>query len=196
MKETQKEDLQLYQVADDYSGELQEVKNPPPSLKSTSVYILVNDLFLKIYVWIGAQTNVRARFIGAQSAQSLQRVRGATYHVITVEGRDEIEEFNQLLAIIDSSVQFELQAVPKEEPQAQVPNQTQVPKKVSKVPPQKVRQKRLQVTSSSAAPSQENLLELLVQMKEDISVIKEDLQAMKKDLQAMKGKGSTRKKKK
>ncbi|MFX0114503.1 MAG: hypothetical protein ACFFB3_08140 [Candidatus Hodarchaeota archaeon] len=190
MKETQKEDLQLYQVADDYSGELKEVKKPPQSLKSTNVYILVNDLFLKIYVWIGAETNVRARFIGAQSAQSLQRVRGATYHVITVEGRDEIEEFNQLLALVGSSIQFDHQPMQKEELPAQVP------KKVSKAPSRKVRQKRLQVTSSSATPSQENLLELFVQMREDISVIKEDIQVIKTDLQAMKGKRSTRKKKK
>ncbi|MHA2370098.1 MAG: hypothetical protein ACXADX_14890 [Candidatus Hodarchaeales archaeon] len=191
MKETQKEDLQLYKVAEDYSGELQEVKKPPDSLKSTNVYILVNDLLLKIYVWIGAQTHVRARFIGAQSAQSLQRARGATYHVITVEGGDEIEEFRQMLALVGSSVQFDLQTTEKEKPQ---PQETEM---VFRAPPRKTPQEIPWVDSrSSPPPSQENQLDFLIQMKEDIHAIREDIQMIKEDLQTIKGKSRTKRKKK
>lgn len=188
MKETQKEDLQLYKVAEDYSGELKEMKKPPDSLKSTNVYILVNDLLLKIYVWIGGETHVRARFIGAQSAQSLQRARGATYHVITVEGGDEIEEFRQMLALVGSSVQFDLQTMKKERPRAQEPQ------KISKAPPRKTPQRIPQVHSSSSPPSLEKLLDLLVQMKEDIDEIKGDIHMIKENLPAAKGKSRTKKK--
>lgn len=191
MKETRREDLQLYKVAGDYSGELQEVKKPPDSLKSTNVYILVNDHLLKIFVWIGAQAHVRARFIGAQSAQSLQRARGAIYHAITVEAGDKIEEFNQTLALVGSSVQFDLQTMEKEEPQAQ---ETQM---VFRASPRKTPQEIPWVSSrSSPPPSQEKLLDFLVQMKEDIHAIKEDIHMIKEDLQAIKGKTRTKRKKK
>ncbi|MFQ5981015.1 MAG: hypothetical protein ACE5OZ_22980 [Candidatus Heimdallarchaeota archaeon] len=190
MKETQKEDLQLYKVAEDYSGELQEIKKPPGSLKSTNVYILVNDLLLKIYVWIGAQAHVRARFIGAQSAQSLQRARGAIYHVITVETGDKFEEFSQMLALVGSSVQFDLQTMEKEQPRAHEPQ------KVSRAPLRKTPQQPPQVPSRSPPPSQEKLFDFLAQMKEDIHAIKEDIHMIKEDLQAIKGKSRTKRKKK
>lgn len=78
-------EIQLFQVANDNSGELKPCSDPCMLLKEDKVFLLVNDELARIFVWLGSEANVRARFVGAQAAQTIKRTRGIEYSTTTVE---------------------------------------------------------------------------------------------------------------
>ena len=93
------EDLQLFHV-NIRPDELQII--PPSNLPliSEETYILINEASKQIFLWIGAKANVWARFVGARFANSLQRTKGMTYRVISVEEDDESLEFARVFSHI------------------------------------------------------------------------------------------------
>ncbi|MFQ5980379.1 MAG: hypothetical protein ACE5OZ_19765 [Candidatus Heimdallarchaeota archaeon] len=82
---TAQETVQLFQVANDNSGELKPCSDPSMLLKEDKVFLLVNDELSRIFVWLGSEASVRARFVGAQAAQTIKRTRGIEYRTTTVE---------------------------------------------------------------------------------------------------------------
>ncbi len=95
------EDLQLFHV-NIRPDELQIISNSNPSLISEETYILINEASKQIFLWIGAKANVWARFVGARFANSLQRTKGMTYRVISVEEEDESLEFTRVFSFMKS----------------------------------------------------------------------------------------------
>jgi len=87
------EEVELYQLSDAISGELEPYNDPSHLLDNKSVYVLLVNPLKKIFLWIGQSAGVRARFIATNAAQNLQRVKGLTYRVITIDQGDESSEF-------------------------------------------------------------------------------------------------------
>ncbi len=89
----EKEEKKLFQISDDISGELEPYNNPSQLLKEDSVYVLLDNTLKKIFLWIGQSAEVRSRFIAANAAQKLQRIKGLTHRVITIDQGEESLEF-------------------------------------------------------------------------------------------------------
>jgi len=67
-------------------------------LKPEQVLIIVREDLRRIYIWKGAKSPVRKRFISARTAQDLQRdlIQDARYHrckIVSVDQGDELQEF-------------------------------------------------------------------------------------------------------
>ena len=99
-------DIQLFQVTDDESGELKVTKDPSELSKGETVFLLINDTLARIFLWIGANANVRRRFIGARAAQTMQRTRGLHYRVVAVDQGQEPVDFSDTLSQIVSTKQL------------------------------------------------------------------------------------------
>ena len=91
------EDLQLFHV-NTRPDELQIIKDSNPILVSEETYILINETSRQIFLWIGSNANVWARFVGARFANSLQRTKGLTYRVISVDEDDESADFSRVFS--------------------------------------------------------------------------------------------------
>ncbi len=100
------EDKVLFQLSNDVSGELEPYNNPTRTLKKDSVYVLMDNAIRKIFLWIGQSAGVRSRFIASNAAQQLQRLKGLTYRVITVDQGDETTEFIQRISTMIMPDQF------------------------------------------------------------------------------------------
>ncbi|MHA1331918.1 MAG: hypothetical protein ACTSR2_12665 [Candidatus Hodarchaeales archaeon] len=85
--------IELYQLSDETTGDLEPYTDPSHKLKKDSVYVLLDDTLKKIFLWIGQSSGVRSRFIATTAAQQLQRLKGLTHRVITVDEGNEPEEF-------------------------------------------------------------------------------------------------------
>ena len=90
---TNDEDKSLYQISTDISGELEPYEDPSQQLKKESVYVLLDNALKKIFLWIGQSAGVRSRFIASNAAQNIQRIKGLTHRVITIDQGDETSEF-------------------------------------------------------------------------------------------------------
>ena len=86
-------DVELYQLSNETSGELEPYNDPSQHLNKESVYVLLDNTVKKIYLWIGNASGVRSRFIATNGAQQLQRVKGLTHRVITIDEGYEPNEF-------------------------------------------------------------------------------------------------------
>ncbi len=93
------DDLKLFHVNID-PDELQIIIGSNPSLRSEETYVLINELSKQIFLWIGSNADVWARFVGARFANSLQRTKGMTYRVISVEEDDESLEFARVFSLL------------------------------------------------------------------------------------------------
>ncbi|MHA2054794.1 MAG: hypothetical protein ACW99F_14500 [Candidatus Hodarchaeales archaeon] len=94
----EKEEKELFQLSKEMSGELEPYNNPSKVLNKDSVYVLMDNALKKIFLWIGQSAEVRARFIASNAAQHLQRLKGLTYRVITVDQGEETNEFINIIA--------------------------------------------------------------------------------------------------
>lgn len=94
----ERKNLKLLQLDNEISGALRECNDS--ILKKDQVYVLINDTLRIIFLWIGSQSGVRAKFIGSNAAQNIQRDRGLTHRVITVEEGEEPIDFIRSLSHI------------------------------------------------------------------------------------------------
>lgn len=100
------EEKELFQLADEMSGELEPYNNPSKVLNKDSVYVLMDNALRKIFLWIGQSAGVRARFIASNAAQHLQRLKGLTYRVVTVDQGEETSEFISVITPLVIPDQF------------------------------------------------------------------------------------------
>ena len=101
------EEVELYQISDSVSGELELYNNPSQQLRNDSVYVLLVNPIKKIFLWIGQTATVRTRFIATNAAQNLQRVKGLTHRVISIDQGDEPPEFVEAITTQILSKQFD-----------------------------------------------------------------------------------------
>jgi hypothetical protein len=87
------DDLQLFQVDSDHSGEITACNDPFQPLEPNCVYILVNKVLSKVFIILGTQADVRSRFIGAQAAQTVRREHNLTYKVVSLDQGQETTAF-------------------------------------------------------------------------------------------------------
>jgi hypothetical protein len=93
------QDLQLFHV-NIRPDELQIILDSNPSLESEQTYILINEASKQIFLWIGSKANVWARFVGACFANTLQRTKGLTYRVISIDEEEETLEFTKNFSLL------------------------------------------------------------------------------------------------
>ena len=101
------EDKVLYQLSNEISGELEPFNNPERKLNTDSVYVLMDNVLKKIFLWIGESAGVKSRFIATNAAQQLQRLKGLTYRVITEDQGSESNEFVQRISSMIVPDQFD-----------------------------------------------------------------------------------------
>jgi hypothetical protein len=100
------EEKELFQLSAEQSGELEPYNNPTQTLKKDAVYVLLDNAMKRIFLWIGQTAGVRSRFTATAAAQHLQRVKGLTYRVVTIDQRNETNEFIQRISSMIQPEQF------------------------------------------------------------------------------------------
>ena len=100
------EEKELFQLSTEMSGELEPYSNPSKTLKKDAVYVLLDNAKKRIFLWIGQTAGVRSRFTATTAAQHLQRVKGLTYRVITIDQGNETNEFIQRISTMIQPEQF------------------------------------------------------------------------------------------
>ncbi|MFX0051139.1 MAG: hypothetical protein ACFE8U_07575 [Candidatus Hermodarchaeota archaeon] len=78
--------------------------HPLPSLplEDEEVYLVINQALRKIFLWVGVAAPARSKFVGAHSANVIQRKTGIVYRVENVEQQSESSDFLQTLSVIES----------------------------------------------------------------------------------------------
>jgi len=99
--------IELYQLSKEITGELEPYSDPSNILKNESVYVLLDSTIKKIFLWIGESAGVRSRFIATNAAQQLQRLKGLTHRVITIDQGEESKEFLHAISTKLHFVQFD-----------------------------------------------------------------------------------------
>jgi hypothetical protein len=97
---------ELFQLSTEVSGDLESYNDSSLVLKQDAVYILLDSALKKIFLWIGRSAGVRSRFIGTNAAQTLQRRKGLTHRVVTIDQGEESQEFVQTISFLIPSEQF------------------------------------------------------------------------------------------
>jgi hypothetical protein len=97
----EKHDVHLFLVKTN-PDELQSL--PPHSLplKEKEVYLLINQTQRKIFLWVGMTAPTRLKFLGAHSANVIQRETGIVYRVKNVDQQSKSPDFLQTLAVINA----------------------------------------------------------------------------------------------
>ena len=101
------EKKELFQLSTEVSGDLESYKDSSQLLKQDSVYVLLDNALKKIFLWIGRLAAVRSRFIATNAAQNLQRLKGLTYRVVTIDQGEETLEFIESISFLIPSEQFQ-----------------------------------------------------------------------------------------
>ncbi|MFX1285048.1 MAG: hypothetical protein ACFFB5_15405 [Promethearchaeota archaeon] len=97
----EKEDVHLFCVKTN-PDELQSLSSPSMPLKEKEVYLLINQALRKIFLWIGMDASARSKFVGAHSANVIQRETGIVYRVENVDRKSKSADFKQTLALFEA----------------------------------------------------------------------------------------------
>ena len=100
------EKIELFQLSTEVSGDLESYNDSSQLLKHDSVYVLLDNALKKIFLWIGRSAKVRTRFIATNAAQTLQRLKGLTYRVVTIDQGEESLEFVKSISFLIPPEQF------------------------------------------------------------------------------------------
>jgi len=89
---------QVFKILPD--GNTEEIKTEGPIkdvLKAEECYILVSDEYRKVYLWKGANSNVRSKFIGAKRSQDIRGQVGMHFGVVPLDEGEEEPDFLKLI---------------------------------------------------------------------------------------------------
>ena len=89
---------QIFKVNPD--GTTTELKADGPIkdiMSSEEVYVIVADSIRKIYLWLGSQSNVRSKFVGAKRSQDIRGQVGLHYGSMSVDEGDEDAELLKIM---------------------------------------------------------------------------------------------------
>ncbi|MFX1276424.1 MAG: hypothetical protein ACFFBP_17175 [Promethearchaeota archaeon] len=84
-------------------------------MKSEEVYVIVADDIRKIFLWLGSQSNVRSKFVGAKRSQDIRGQVGLHYGSVSV---DEGDEDSELIRIMGGKTEAGIAKEIKEDPGA------------------------------------------------------------------------------
>ena len=98
--------IELFQLSTEVSGDLESYNDSSQLLKHDSAYVLLDNALKKIFLWIGQSAGVRSRFIATNAAQTLQRLKGLTHRVVTIDQGEESPEFIESISFLIPSKQF------------------------------------------------------------------------------------------
>ena len=91
--------IRIFKVLE--TGEIEEIKidkDIKDILKTSEVYIIISDYPDKtIWLWKGAESSVRKKFIGAQKSQDIRGQVGLEYSVVPVDERMEPRDFLEFI---------------------------------------------------------------------------------------------------
>jgi hypothetical protein len=93
--------MQLFKVIG--NGEVHEIKSDSPIkglLEENEVYILNDDELRIVYLWKGAESTVRSKFIGANKLQEVRGQVGLNYKTTSMDS-DEAKDYPDFLASIE-----------------------------------------------------------------------------------------------
>jgi hypothetical protein len=83
--------MKFYKVLEDGTLDEEDKFNP----ESTKVIIVVDDQFKRIFLWKGANSGIKKKFIGSRAAAELRKTYyGFAYRLSVIEEGDETQEFD------------------------------------------------------------------------------------------------------
>ena len=101
LKPVEKQNIHLFCVQT-LPDKLHPVPFSSEPLNEDMVYLLVNDVLRKIFLWVGSTASIRSKFVGAHSAIVLQRKTGITYRVENIDQEHESSDFQKTLSIFEA----------------------------------------------------------------------------------------------
>jgi hypothetical protein len=100
-KMIEKQDIHLFWVKTN-PDELHPLSVLSLPLEEEEVYIVINQALRKIFLWVGTAAPARSKFVGAHSANVIQRETGIVYRVENVEQQSESSDFLRTLSVIET----------------------------------------------------------------------------------------------
>jgi hypothetical protein len=82
--------------------ELRSLPSSSQPLKEDEVYIIINAALRKIFLWVGTAAPVRSKFVGAHSANVIQRETGIIYRVENVDQEHLSSDFLRTLSVFEA----------------------------------------------------------------------------------------------
>ena len=67
-------------------------------LSSDACYVIVSYEYRKVYLWIGKNSNVRSKFIGAKKSQDIRRKLSNDFRVVSLNEGEEDSDFLKLMS--------------------------------------------------------------------------------------------------
>jgi hypothetical protein len=101
LKPVEKRNIHLFCVQTN-PDKIQSIPFSSEPLDEDMVYLFVNDVLRKIFLWVGPTAPIRSKFVGAHSAIVLQRKTGITYRVENVDQEHESSDFRRTLSIFEA----------------------------------------------------------------------------------------------
>ena len=101
LKPVEKENIHPFCVQTD-PDTIQPIRFSSEQLNEDMVYLFVNDMLRKIFLWVGETASTRSKFVGAHSAIILQRKTGITYRVENVNQENESPGFRHTLSVLEA----------------------------------------------------------------------------------------------
>ncbi|MHA1274346.1 MAG: hypothetical protein ACTSQJ_11230 [Promethearchaeota archaeon] len=90
--------LQVFKInADGTTSEISTEGAIKDVLETTESYVIVSDDNRKVYLWKGAKSSVRSKFIGAKRSQEIRGQVGMHYSVVPLDEGDEDDEFIKII---------------------------------------------------------------------------------------------------
>ncbi|MHA2247185.1 MAG: hypothetical protein ACXADY_19725 [Candidatus Hodarchaeales archaeon] len=97
----ERQDIHLFCVKTN-PDELQALPRSSLPLEEKEVYLLVNQVLRKIFLWVCLAAPARSKFVGVHSANIIQRETESVYRVENVDQRSKSNDFLQTLAVIEA----------------------------------------------------------------------------------------------
>jgi len=101
LKPVEKQNIHLFCVKTN-PDEIHPIPSSSEPLKDDMVYLFINDVLRKIFLWVGTTASPRSKFVGAHSAAIIQRKTGITYRVENIDQEHESSDFRQTVSVFEA----------------------------------------------------------------------------------------------
>ena len=101
LKPVEKQNIHLFCVKTN-PDKIHPIPSSSEPLQEDMVYLFINDISRKIFLWVGRAASVRSKFVGAHSAVVIQRKTGITYRVENIDQEHESSDFCRTLAVFEA----------------------------------------------------------------------------------------------
>ncbi|MFX0171568.1 MAG: hypothetical protein ACFE9L_06590 [Candidatus Hodarchaeota archaeon] len=97
----EKHDIHLFWVKTN-PDELHPLSVLPQPLEENEVYLVINQTLRKIFLLVGTAAPARSKFVGAHSANVIQRETGIVFRVENIEQESTSSDFLRTLSVIEA----------------------------------------------------------------------------------------------